>query len=373
MKVKKYVAHSMPEAMKQIRKELGKDAVILHSREVKRGSRIFGLGKKTKIEVVAAKDSDPLIYNQTRQEGLTAEKRQAKEPKQESNSNVLEELQQVKKLLFQSSLQGIQYPVDFQVVYNQLLEQEVEVEIATSIMEAVIEREKTAKIHHSSSELAEEVNKEIERRLQSTHFEGISEQSQIIYFVGPTGVGKTTTLAKIAATSKLQEHKSIAFITTDTYRIAAVEQLKTYAQLLNVPLEVAYSNEELQKAIMKFAAYDLIFVDTAGRNFRNDQDVINFQEGLPTNEASEVFLVLSLSAKPKDILDIYDQFRSIAIKAVIATKMDETRQYGSLLNITLGRKIGIAYITNGQNVPDDITRPDAKMISNFILGEHNEI
>src|SRR5699024_5525665 len=163
--------------------------------------------------------------------------------------------------------------------------------------------------------------------------------------VGPTGVGKTTTIAKVAAKLMLEDTKKIAFITTDTYRIAAIEQLKTYARILNIPVEVAYNVKDYQQALKKLEGYDLILVDTAGRNFRDAKYIRELQENTGNSEVA-TYLVLSLTAKPKDLNDIYDQFYQIPLEAVIFTKLDETTQYGSMLNIAVTKEIGIAYVTD---------------------------
>src|SRR5690606_19114978 len=190
---------------------------------------------------------------------------------------------------------------------------------------------------------------------------------------GPTGVGKTTTIAKIAANSLLKEKKSVAFITADTYRIAAIEQLKTYAKILDVPLEVIYSTDDYKKALVKFANYERIFVDTAGRNFRQDHFVEELRELITTPRVpSQTFLVLALTAKATDIEDIYQQFKPLGIEQVIFTKLDETETYGSILNSAAKEKVGISYMTNGQNVPDDLLTPNENILSDLLLRRYQD-
>lgn len=198
---------------------------------------------------------------------------------------------------------------------------------------------------------------------------GISFNKQYINVIGPTGVGKTTTLAKIAANCVLKFEKRVAFITTDTYRIAAIEQLKTYAKILDVPIEVCYNIEDFIKAKEKFSSYDLVFIDTAGRNFRNQQYVNELKEVIDFSEEMETFLVLSLTSKVKDMHEIYKQFSTINIERFIFTKKDETSQYGAMINLMSAYNKGIAYIAIGQNVPDDIVEASSLTIVNTILGE----
>src|SRR5690606_7134176 len=140
----------------------------------------------------------------------------------------------------------------------------------------------------------------------------------------PTGVGKTTTIAKVAAKLMLKKQKKVAFITTDTYRIAAIEQLKIYARILNIPVEVAYNVDDYKQAIQKLSNYDVILVDTAGRNFRNPVYIKQLKELMGNVDHIATYLVLSLTAKPKDLQDIFIQFEEIPLKEIIFTKLDET-------------------------------------------------
>lgn len=370
MKIKKFVAATMPEAMKKIRDELGVEAVILNSKEVKTGG-LFGLFKKRSIEVVAALDPQPITHRQKQEVApLTPPKVKSNTFEVKNNHNesdVLKEIKYLKKILEQQvTKDNSNYAIDYQLLYDFLLKQEVDDELAKDLIETVIKTHDGTKQTITVEQVITDLQLEIEERLAKISFQGMTYDQKVIQFVGPTGVGKTTTLAKVAANCMLKDGKKVAFITTDTYRIAAIEQLKTYARILDVPVEVAYTQEDYKHAIHKFSAYDVILVDTAGRNFRDHKYVEELQKniGLDTN----TYLVLSLTAKPKDIIDIYKQFDHLPIHQVIFTKLDETMQYGSMLNITLNHKTGIAYLTNGQDVPDDIIQPSPKKITDFILG-----
>ena len=199
-------------------------------------------------------------------------------------------------------------------------------------------------------------------------FGGISFKKKFINVVGPTGVGKTTTLAKIAADCVLTHKKKVAFLTTDTYRIAAIDQLKTYAKILNVPMEVCYTIEDFRKAAQMYDDYDVILVDTAGRNFRNREYVDELKQTIDFDKDMESFLVLSLTAKQRDMEDIYEQFSIIDIDKFIFTKADETSAYGAMYNLIRKYSRGAAYITNGQNVPDDMIEAAPGEIAKMIIG-----
>ena len=198
-------------------------------------------------------------------------------------------------------------------------------------------------------------------------FGGISFTKKFVNVLGPTGVGKTTTLAKLAAKCVLDEEKKVAFITTDTYRIAAIEQLKTYAQILSVPLEVCYNAQDFIAAKNKFSDYDVVFIDSAGRNFLDQENVLNLTKIINYDDDVEVFLVFALTGKYLDMKKIYKQFSKLPIYRFIFTKIDETHSYGAMFNLMDEFKVGTAYITNGQNVPDDFVDADLFYLINLFI------
>lgn len=192
-----------------------------------------------------------------------------------------------------------------------------------------------------------------------------------VFFVGPTGVGKTTTIAKIASRYKVDEGKKVAFLTADTYRIAATEQLRTYANILDMPLTIVYSPEEVKDAVKNLSEYDLILVDTAGfshKNLAQCEEVKNLVNALSPEYETEVYLVLSATTKYRDLQDMCDTYQSFANYKLIFTKLDETSCYGNLLNIHLYSGADLSYATYGQNVPDDIEVFDTQKIVKKLLG-----
>ena len=190
-------------------------------------------------------------------------------------------------------------------------------------------------------------------------------------FLGPTGVGKTTTIAKIASKFKVNYNKNIAFITADTYRIAATDQLRTFANILDTPLSVIYTATELNSAVAEYEQADVIFVDTAGFSHKNEtqrNDMRALLAGLSPEYEKSVYLVLSATTKYRDLISIIDSYKDIDDYKLIFTKLDETSSYGNLLNIKLYSDAGISYVTNGQNVPDDIEVFDTQKIVKQLLG-----
>ena len=197
------------------------------------------------------------------------------------------------------------------------------------------------------------------------------KRPKVIFFVGPTGVGKTTTVAKVASKLKVEQGRRIAFLTADTYRIAAAEQLRTYANILDIPLTIIYSAGELNQSIEQLEDYDAILVDTAGFSHKSSnqkEDVKSLIQNLDSHYNSEVYLVLSATTKYRDLIEISDVYKEISDYKIIFTKLDETTTYGNILNIKLYSGAEVSYITNGQNVPDDLEIFNSQKMVKRLLG-----
>lgn len=188
------------------------------------------------------------------------------------------------------------------------------------------------------------------------------------FFVGPTGVGKTTTIAKIVSDLKLNKKAKVAMVTADTYRIAAVEQLKTYANILGVPLKVVYSADEMEAAVKQFDNYEYVLVDTAGRSHLNKEQQDDLKELLDRVDDKEVFLTLSITTKYADLLELAELYKEITDYRIIFTKLDETKYIGNIYNIRRSTGASLSYVTNGQNVPDDFSKLDTQYIAKKLLG-----
>ena len=196
--------------------------------------------------------------------------------------------------------------------------------------------------------------------------------TKIIFFIGPTGVGKTTTVAKIASKLKLEQKKKIALLTTDTYRIAATEQLHTYAEILDVPFQVIYTPEELKETKDEWKDYDIILADTAGHSPSNQEqhdDLKHFVDSVDDAE-KDLYLVVSATTKYRDLLKIVDSYKDFKQVKIIFTKLDETTTFGNILNVRMYTNAKLSYVTSGQNVPDDISLLDAQKIVRKLLGGH---
>lgn len=416
----------MPQALEKIKTDLGSDAVILNSKPIKTGG-VFGMFGKQRIEVIAAIDDQatenskataldrqmdvpsrntagtytaqqayrrPSPATQTISTAPTAgaTKTQETEDAQPAGSpsvsprNVDErqtvtndgseqlasELRDMRKMFEKLLVNDLsqQLPEALQKVRNRLMEQEVSAEISADIIRSLMESTKPGQ-EWTEEDAFREAREKVSSMLTVSTPPSLKLERNIQYafFFGPTGVGKTTTIAKLAANSMLQDKRKIGFITADTYRMAAIEQLKTYANILNVPLEVVFSPKEMTMAMERLSDCDLIFVDTAGRNFRNDEYVDGIRELVQNGKNSVNYLVLSLTAKYSDMKAIIQNFSEVPVSQIIFTKADETQTYGSMLNATKETGLALSYITTGQNVPDDIMVAQPGMVSTMIMGD----
>ena len=190
-----------------------------------------------------------------------------------------------------------------------------------------------------------------------------------VVLVGPTGVGKTTTIAKLAGRLALVEKKKVGLITIDTYRIGAIEQLKTYAEIMNIPFKVVITIKEMEDAIESMSDCDVVLIDTTGRSSKNTMQISELRAFVQKAEPDYVNMVISATTKNKDIKSILKGYSELEYGSVIITKLDETTVYGSIYNISRNANKPVSFITTGQNVPDDIKVSTKEELTRFILGE----
>ena len=257
----------------------------------------------------------------------------------------------------------------YRMLYKVLLDNEVDEIFINQIMDDV------EKVSHSTNGLDYLISNVYQKMIlklgQSDVISLSKSKPKVVFFIGPTGVGKTTTIAKIASKFKIEQEKKVALLTADTYRIAAAEQLRTYADILNTPLSIVYTPEDIAKEIEKLHEYDLILVDTAGFSHKNDaqrEDMKTLLSSLPDTYERQIYLVLSSTTKYKDLIEITETYQNFCEYSLIFTKLDETRAYGNIFNMKLKTGAPISYVTTGQNVPDDIEVVDTQKLVKQLLG-----
>lgn len=195
-----------------------------------------------------------------------------------------------------------------------------------------------------------------------------SGRRKVVALVGPTGVGKTTTIAKLAANFRLRDGVKMGLVTVDTYRIAAVEQLRTYAEIIDLPMKVVTSPQDMRRALDELSGLDLVLIDTAGRSPRDELKIQELKQMLAEASVDEVHLVMSLTASVKSIRMTCDQFKAVNPTALVLTKLDEAAGMGSLLSVAREVRLPFSYLTTGQDVPEDIEPAHASRIARLVLG-----
>lgn len=417
MVIKKYIATTEEEAVGLAKAELGEDAVIMNVKTmIPRGiSKLF---KKPAVEITAAVDenageakeevpdfsklqeaireqeeytapdskaakqeekweklilSDQIVNDPPRQE--EAAKAEPETEALEQKLNSLQDLLEKQVLQSKDKTEETENTREqdktqsyFQLIREKMIENEVHETYVDQILDSV--RSGKNKEWTLDNILAGVYQKIILSFGQSHLIDVRTKKTKYIFFVGPTGVGKTTTIAKIASTLKLTKKTKVALITSDTYRIAAVDQLKTYANILGIPLEVVYSADEMDVVMDKLKDYDLVLVDTAGRSHQNQEQIQDMKQLLDKvpSENKETYLVLSATTKYKDLVKIAETYQKITDYYLVFTKLDETDTVGNILNIRMLTGAALAYATWGQNVPDDIGKIDAQKMAKQLLG-----
>jgi flagellar biosynthesis protein FlhF len=198
-----------------------------------------------------------------------------------------------------------------------------------------------------------------------------ADKCRVVALVGPTGVGKTTTIAKLAANYRLREKRRVGLITVDTYRVAAVEQLRTYADIIDLPMEVVATPREMRESVARMSHLDLILMDTAGRSPRDEIKIQELRSMLAEAEPDDVHLVLSSTAGAKSLIATTERFADVGITALLFTKLDEANSLGHLVSLVRSCRMPISYLTDGQNVPDDIQVADRRRLAYMLLGIEN--
>ena len=374
MFVKRFIAKDMQEAIKKIRSEFGPDAVIIDSKAI-RNKGVAGLFQKKKIEVVAAFEPDrskPFGSRKTLKSTTDDTKPAKKEDKAEQNKmdklgEQLSALQDAvedfsNKIRIANKETTLQFDAEILEIFNTLIEQDVHEELAKEI---------AAQVQNISGKKSMDTFSVTEQLIMERFGDPATAKLKkfkrnVLMFAGPTGAGKTTTLAKLAGMFSLSQNLNVGLINMDTYRVGAMEHIKIYADIMDVPLLTAYNAKELKEAVKAFEDRDVVLIDTAGKTPGDIAYQEELQGYIEAAEIDDVYLVISVVTGLKACRDVIDRFSFLQDYKLIITKLDETDVWGNALNIADYAKKAPAYITQGQNVPDDIRETDIQKLAQSI-------
>lgn len=395
MIIKKFQGKNEQDAVEAAKKELGNGVVVMNVKELNKKG-FFTLFKRKMVEVTVAleeepdrvlppkkeasvKAPDPKIYEAL--ESIIREKDEgtdkAIEEKLESLQSLLEKQLQMtgtEKEAEEETAESEKEPEDsnerfLKLLYHTMLENEISEKYANQIIDELDQMLKpNMPIDYILSNVYQKM---ILKFGQSSTITPGTRKPKLIYFIGPTGVGKTTTIAKLASKYTVDEKMKVALFTTDTYRIAAAEQLRTYANILEVPFRVIYTVDEMREGIEEFRKFDYILVDTTGHSHQNAEQQEAMKEIIHAVDESlekEIYLVVSATTKYKDLINIADNYSAITDYKLIFTKLDETTSLGNLFNLKLYTDAQMSYVTCGQNVPDDIEEFNPQKTVKTLLG-----
>ena len=403
MIIKKFQGKTEAEAVENAKRELGSNIVVMNVRSVKKkGLFSFLMPQITEVTVALEEETEQpsaisreetksftdaianirSVSEASLKQQETVKDNPADTENKKKESNVLEEKLDNLHVLLEQQLQKPEEKNEeleeeqdnelakfMKLLYNTMLENEVNEKYANQIIDEI------EKINKPNTPfdyaLANTYQKMILKFGKPSGITPSQNGAKVIFFLGPTGVGKTTTIAKIASKFSVENGKRVALLTADTYRIAAAEQLRTYANILEVPFRIIYSTEDVEQALRDFKEYDYILVDTAGHSYQNEaqREVMNsFIHSVDGKAEKEIFLVLSATTKYRDLISIADTYSAMTEYKLIFTKLDETTTLGNLLNLKLHTGFPLSYVTYGQNVPDDIEHFNPQKTVKQLLG-----
>ncbi len=374
MQIKKFVASTLKEATQQMKVELGNEAVILSTRVIPGDSDI----RRSKMfEITAGFESGADIPP------VKTLKRTVKE---NPEINLRAELDRLSRKVYHNTpataekapakkKQGLPASKKTVAKKNEVIENELKEivdtllmrEVKKNVVSAVLEQLKKYKGLLTPANIDSYVLSGLASMIPTYHFEvHKSDKPKVVSLVGPTGVGKTTCIAKLAVISKILHNLDVGLISVDTYRLGALDQLRIFSEISNIDMLVAYEPADIPRIMNSFKNKDVIFIDTAGRSQKNTGHLMKAKELLEAAKVDEIYLVLSTTSTTKNLFDVAEKFKIFNYNSVLFTKIDEAVAYGNILNFVTGFDVPISFFTNGQVIPDDIIAADPEFTANMI-------
>ena len=352
MRIKKFTANNYSTALTEVKKELGEDALILSTRSIKPPTIMAGRKEATRVEITAAVEYVAPV---------TASSVKLSDDNETSTLNEKGDVE-LKSLIFnllsqsgQAQSLGLQsHQFD---TYSRMVENGLDEKLAAKILQKTLEHNSQENIDCGKEPVMKLMKKVVPCKGE---IDLKADGPKIVAFVGPTGVGKTTTIAKIAAEYALRRGQKLVLVSLDTYRLGAIDQLRVYGEIMEVPFEVAGGKEDLRRIVDSHSDKDLILIDTTGRSHQDKDYSGQLKEIFDDVGEVEIHLVLSVTAQEKLLAATYHQFSPIGVDRVLFTKLDEGLSFGSLFNFSVRNRLPISYFTSGQRVPEDleVARPD---------------
>ena len=378
MQIKRFEARDMTSALRLIKKELGPDAVILSARSLKKENKLLGLVKSVGVEVTAAVDTYHLPsesngaafagalnayrrYEQNDRPGSRNFRRAVSRRIKSQNDRQLPHQPESGNRIASDGVLGS--------LFEHLLSQEVKRDLAADIVTGLNRRYANDRIKTTGPIISEiaDILREKSRpiKVQVPDRPGC----RMLAVVGPTGVGKTTTIAKLAARHALEHHQTVAFISLDSYRIGAAAELKTYAQAIGILLKTAATPAAFKSAVDEFGEFDLVLVDTPGFNPASPDEIDALKGCLDCIEGLEVHLALSTMAKDSDLNNTLKCLNALTVASLIFTKLDESCTYGNLINLLRDHPLPLSYLTSGRQVPNTVEIGSLEKIVELLLAD----
>jgi len=377
MDIRTFQADTIREALDRVRRELGEDAVILHTRNVSRGG-FLGIGRKVHVEVTASNDvrilepEQQLRYEHQQYQRVSAGMPDTP-PAPVRSHDIVAEVRELRKLVetLSTEIDVKDLPEPAAEWLTRMVDCGVTKTLARRVLAEAAANLDETEAAAAADPFGDAVRAETTRMVHTTGGIGDAGKrgARVIALIGPTGVGKTTSIAKLASVLALDEKQRVAFVTADTYRIAATEQLRVYADLIHVPMDVVYGADDMRDAIERHLQRDYIFIDTAGSSQFNEQQMVELSEHMRTAQCDEVHLLLSATTDLHEMGEIIDRFSAASPTCILFTKLDETTRQGILLNTLAETTLPVSYLSTGQNVPDDIEVATVDKITALVLGD----
>lgn len=381
MQIKRFEAKDMTTALRLIKDELGPEAVILSARNMKKANSILGLIKSAGVEVTAAIDvyhlpadlnsasfgGDRNGYQSHR--SVNGSKKRTLSWSGGSPVKALTHPKQTHQDKNRVRLASEGIGTD---VLQHLLSQEVNHDIADEITGVLTGQFQDNRLV-TKAEIISKITSLLSAKINGAKSaSGPRGDSQILAVIGPTGVGKTTTVAKLAAKHAVELKKKVALISLDTYRIGAAEQLKIYARAIAIPIKTVTSLGAFKAALNEFGKFDLILVDTPGFNPEKQTEIDDLKDYLECDGSIGIHLVLSARTKESDLFNTLKCLNTLAVRNLIFTKLDESRTYGNLINLLIKHRLPLSFLTNGRKVPDGIETGSLERIVQCVFGSFSD-